>query len=110
VRELLIFYETQHRDWRNRLVHHGSHVLAICGVIMLFPHPIAGLALMAAGLPISWMGHSLFEKNTPAFFDNTDRGGIEGGAGKKLAIALGGIVWSGACMLRWFGIGPLSRM
>jgi uncharacterized membrane protein YGL010W len=93
--ELLIFYEAQHRDWRNRLVHHGSHLLALCGAVVFFMHPV--------------VGHTLFERNTPAFFDNTDRGGIKGGAGKKLAIALGGIVWSGACALRWFGVGPLSR-
>jgi uncharacterized membrane protein YGL010W len=109
MRELLIFYEAQHRDWRNRLIHHGSHLLAVCGVVVSFMHPVVGVAMIAAGLPISWAGHALFERNTPAFFDNTDRGGIKGGAGKKLAIALGGIVWSGACVLRWFCMGPLSR-
>jgi hypothetical protein len=51
----------------------------------------------------------VFERNTPAFFDQTDRGGIKGGTAKKLAVALGGIVWSGACVLRPFGLGPLSR-
>ena len=109
MRELLTFYEAQHRDWRNRLVHHGSHLLAVCGVVVFFLRPALGLALMVAALPISWIGHALFERNTPAFFDNTDRGGLKGGAGKKLAIALGGIAWSAACALRWFGMGPLSR-
>jgi hypothetical protein len=107
MRELLIFYEAQHRDWRNRLVHHGSHLLAVCGVLVCFTRPVLGLGLMVAGLPISWLGHAIFEHNTPAFFDQTDRGGIKGGPGKKLAVALGGIVWSGACALRLFGVGPL---
>jgi uncharacterized membrane protein YGL010W len=107
--ELLLFYEAQHRDWRNRLIHHASHLLAVCGAIIVFMHPLFGLALMAAALPMSWLGHSLFEQNIPAFFDHTDRGGIRGGAGKKVAIALGGIVWSGACALRWLGVGPLGR-
>jgi hypothetical protein len=109
MRELLIFYEAQHRDWRNRLVHHGSHLLAVCGVLVCFTRPVLGLGLMVAGLPISWLGHAIFEHNTPAFFDQTDRGGIKGGPGKKLAVALGGIVWSGACALRLFGVGPLNR-
>jgi hypothetical protein len=107
MRELLIFYEAQHRDWRNRLVHHFSHLLAVCGVLVCFMHPVLGLGLMVAALPISWLGHAIFEHNTPAFFDQTDRGGIRGGPGKKLAVALGGIVWSGACALRLFGWGPL---
>jgi hypothetical protein len=106
--ELLMFYEAQHRDWRNRVVHHGSHLLAVCGIVVCFMRPVLGLGLMVAALPISWLGHAIFEHNTPAFFDQTDRGGIKGGARKKLAIALGGIVWSGACALRLFGLGPLS--
>ena len=107
--ELLAFYEAEHQDWRNRVVHHLAHLLGVCGTILLFIRPAVGLALIAVGLPLSWFGHYAFERNTPAFFDQTDRGGIKGGAGKKLAVALGGIVWSGACALRPFGLGPLSR-
>jgi uncharacterized membrane protein YGL010W len=106
--ELLAFYEGQHRDWRNRLVHHGAHLLAICGVVVAFRRPILGIILIAAALPVSWIGHYVFERNKPAFFDNTERGGLKGGAGKKAAVALGGIVWSGACALRLLGWGPLS--
>src|SRR5271156_1460824 len=105
--ELLAFYELQHRDWRNRLVHHGAHLLAICGAVAVFKQPVLGAIMIAASLPISWSGHHIFERNPPAFFDNTDRGGMKGGVGKKVAIALGGIVWSGACVLRVLGWGPL---
>jgi uncharacterized membrane protein YGL010W len=107
--ELLAFYEAEHQDWRNRLVHHLAHLLGVCGSIVLFMRPVTGLAMIAVGLPLSWFGHYVFERNTPAFFDQTDRGGIKGGTAKKLAIALGGIVWSAACALRPFGLGPLSR-
>jgi uncharacterized membrane protein YGL010W len=108
MRELLMFYEGQHRDWRNRWLHHAAHLLAIVGALVCLVRPVLGVALIAVALPVSWLGHAIFEHNTPAFFDTTDRGGIQGGPGKKLAIALGGIVWSGACALRWFGVGPLS--
>jgi hypothetical protein len=78
-------------------------------LIVLFIRPVAGLVMLAIGLPLSWFGHYVFERNTPAFFDQTDRGGIKGGTAKKVAIALGGIVWSAACALRPFGLGPLSQ-
>jgi hypothetical protein len=56
---------------------------------------------------LSWLGHYLFERNTPAFFDAPNRSGPAASIAKKVQVACGGIVWSGACFLRLFHRGPL---
>lgn len=98
--ELLAFYESEHRNPANRVVHHLAHVFAVAGFVVIFVAPIAGIAMLAAALPMSWAGHFLFERNTPAFFDKTERGGVSPGAKKKIVIALGGIYWSMTCFVQ----------
>ena len=107
--EMLRFYEDQHKNPANRWVHHAAHLMAVVGMFGLFIHPLIGSGMILMALPLSWFGHFAFERNAPAFFDNTDRGGLEGGVRKKITIALGGIVWSAACFGRVFGLGPLTR-
>lgn len=108
--ELLKFYEDQHRNVANRWVHHLAHLVAVLGIIGVFVQPLIGIAMILLALPLSWLGHFAFERNVPAFFDNTTRGGLEGGVRKKAAIALGGIFWSAACFGRVLGFGPLVKL
>ena len=104
----LRYYEQAHQNRANRYVHHLAHGIALVGLLLLW-RPLLGLSLVASGFLISWAGHYAFEKNTPAFFETASVGGLRGSAAKKLQVALGGLVWSGACLLRLFGVGPLAR-
>ena len=107
--QLLRFYESQHRNPTNRWVHHISHLMAVAGVGLIFWWPLIGALMIVMALPMSWFGHFAFERNVPAFFDTTSRGGIDGGVRKKVAVALGGIWWTAACFARVFGVGPLAH-
>lgn len=107
--EMLDFYEDQHRNLANRVVHHVAHLIAVVGLGVLFSNPLLGLAMIIAALPLSWFGHFAFERNVPAFFDTTERGGMKSGVGKSLVIAVGGVMWSAACAGRVIGIGPLVK-
>jgi hypothetical protein len=104
----LAYYERAHRDPANRYVHHLAHVVALAGLLLLW-RPLLGLSLVAAGFLISWAGHYAFERNTPAFFESAPAGGWSASLLHKLQVALGGLLWSGACFLRLFGVGPLAR-
>ncbi len=106
---LLAYYEAEHRQADNRVIHHVAHSLAAVGAVVAIRRPAAGIACIVAALPVSWLGHLVFERNTPAFFDTSGGGGIGGGGvAKKGAVAIGGVIWSAACALRVFGLGPLS--
>jgi hypothetical protein len=104
----LAFYESAHRNPANRCIHHVAHVVAAIGIISILWRPVVGGSLILIAFLLSWSGHFAFEKNTPAFFDKTDDKTVADGAIKKLQVALGGLVWSGACFLRLFGLGPLT--
>jgi hypothetical protein len=104
----LSYYERAHQNPANRYVHHLAHAIAFAGVLLLW-RPLIGLPLIASGFVISWAGHYTFEKNTPAFFESAPVGGLGASVAKKVQVALGGLAWSGACFLRLFGVGPLSR-
>lgn len=105
----LAYYDAAHRNRANRCVHHVAHAAAVAGVLVL-SRSLIGLALIGGSLLLSWLGHYVFERNTPAFFDASPRRGILAGVIKKLEVALGGVLWSGACFLRLFGVGPLGRL
>lgn len=105
--EFLAYYEAAHRNAANRYVHHVAHSVATVGVLFLW-RPLVGLSLIAMGFVLSWAGHYLLEKNTPAFFDAPGQAGSGAAFAKKIQVALGGIVWSGACFLRLFNRGPLA--
>ncbi|SDP39297.1 DUF962 domain-containing protein [Afipia sp. GAS231] len=105
----LNFYESAHRDSANRRIHHVAHTIAAIGIISLFWRPLIGGGLIVIAFLLSWIGHLVFEKNTPAFFDPADDRTFLGGGIKKMEVALGGLVWSGACFLRLFGLGPLTN-
>lgn len=107
--EMLKFYEEQHQNPANRVVHHVAHTMAILGALFIFVNLKLGLVMIACALPLSWLGHLMFERNVPAFFDTTDRGGMKGGIGKKIVIALGGVVWSAACAGRVLGFGSMAK-
>jgi hypothetical protein len=104
----LSYYERAHQNRANRYVHHLAHAIAFAGVLLLW-RPVVGLALIACGFVISWAGHYAFERNTPAFFEAAPVAGLGASVAKKLQVALGGLMWSGACFLRLFGVGPLAR-
>ena len=104
----LSYYEQAHQNPANRYVHHLAHAIAFAGVLLLW-RPLIGLPLIASGFVMSWAGHYAFEKNKPAFFESASAGGLEASIAKKAQVALGGLVWSGACFLRLFGAGPLVR-
>lgn len=105
--EFLTYYEAAHRSPANRYVHHLSHFLAVVGILFLW-RPFVGVPLIAASFVISWAGHYLLERNTPAFFEAP---AVQQAAAPftKIQVALGGLVWSAACFLRLFGLGPLER-
>ncbi len=96
----IAYYDAAHRDPINRVIHHVSHAMAVVGAMLLLSRPIAGLLLLAAALPLSWTGHYLFERNTPAFFDAPDTSTRGAGLAKKLEVALGGVMWSVVCLWR----------
>jgi len=104
----LAYYEAAHKSPANRYVHHFAHTLAVVGVLLLW-RPLLGIALIASAFVLSWLGHYLLERNTPAFFDAAADPGAAAGLVKKVQVALGGVVWSGACFLRLFGLGPLAH-
>ena len=106
--EFLAYYEAAHRSVANRYVHHVAHSVAVVGVFLLW-RPLLGLALIASAFVLSWAGHYTLERNTPAFFDPADKSGSGADLAKKIQVALGGIVWSGACFLRLFNRGPLGK-
>jgi hypothetical protein len=103
---LLAYYEGAHRNVANRYVHHAAHSLAVVGVLFLW-RPLLGLALIACAFGLSWAGHYILERNTPAFFDPSSKSGAVADLIKKIQVALGGVVWSAACFLRLFNRGPL---
>ena len=104
----LAYYEQAHQNRVNRCVHHLAHAVAFAGLLLLW-RPLLGLPLVAAGFIISWSGHYLFERNTPAFFDAAPQAGVLASFTQKLRVAVGGLLWSGACLLRLFGAGPLAK-
>jgi len=106
--EFLAYYERAHRNVANRYVHHMAHSMAGLGILLLW-RPVLGVSLIAAGFVLSWAGHYALERNTPAFFDPATQSGFRAGFFKKAHVALGGLVWSGACLLRLFHIGPLVQ-
>ena len=103
--EFLAYYEAAHPSAPNRYVHHLSHLLAAIGILLLW-RPLVGIPLIAMSFPLSWAGHYLLERNTPAFFE-APAVQKRSESFTKAQVALGGLVWSGACFLRLFGLGPL---
>lgn len=109
VSSFLNYYEHAHQSRANRYVHHVAHFIAFVGLLLLW-RPLLGLALVASGFLISWAGHYAFERNTPAFFEAAPVEGLRASVSKKAQVALGGLMWSGACFLRLFGVGPLAGL
>jgi hypothetical protein len=96
----MAYYDDAHRDPRNRAIHHLAHALAVIGAVLLLFRPLLGVLLLTSALPLSWSGHFLFERNTPAFFDAPTGDAPHAGAAKKAEVALGGVLWSLACLWR----------
>ena len=96
----LAYYDKAHRDPLNRWTHHAAHTLGVIGVLGLFYKPLLGMILALSAFPVSWAGHYLFEKNTPAFFEPPSRRTVGASAEKKIRVALGGVVWSAVCLWR----------
>jgi hypothetical protein len=105
--DFLAYYEAAHKSAANRYVHHVAHLLAAIGILLLW-RPFVGIPLIAISFPLSWAGHYLLERNTPAFFEAP---AVQRSSASftKAHVALGGLVWSGACFLRLFGRGPLNQ-
>lgn len=96
----LAYYDEAHRDPRNRAIHHLAHSFTLIGTLLLLVHPFLAVLIFASGLPLSWSGHYLFERNTPAFFDAPTSDAPHAGLAKKFEVAFGGILWSMACLWR----------
>ena len=96
----IAYYDAAHRHPANRAIHHLAHAFAVVGAVLLLVRPLAGGLLLAAALPLSWGGHYLFERNTPAFFDAPASDAPRRGAAHKLEVALGGVMWSVVCLWR----------
>ena len=108
ITSFLAYYEQAHQNAANRYVHHLAHSVAVVGVALLW-RPFLGIALVASSFILSWGGHYILERNTPAFFDAPAQNAPAAGFVKKVQVALGGVVWSGACFLRLFNRGPLAN-
>lgn len=109
IASFLAYYEQAHQNRTNRYVHHAAHVVAVLGVFLLLWGVVSGVLLIAVGFLMSWAGHYLFERNTPAFFDKPTSKSPGAGLVKKIQVAVGGVLWTGACFLRLFNIGPLRK-
>lgn len=96
----LDYYDDAHRNPTNRAIHHVAHAIAVIGAVLLLFRPLVGVLLLASALPLSWSGHALFERNTPAFFDAPTGDAPHAGLAKKAEVALGGVLWSVACLWR----------
>lgn len=83
------YYDRAHRNPLNRYIHHTAHTLAVVGALLIL-----------LTLPMSWAGHYVFERNTPALFDALTSPVPRASVAKKLQIALGGVLWSGLCFWR----------
>jgi len=105
--DFLAYYEAAHRSAANRYVHHFAHALAAVGILLIWK-PLIGAPLIATSFFLSWAGHFILERNKPAFFDPAVEQGFGASLMKKAEVALGGLAWSGACLLRVFGLGPLK--
>ena len=103
----LEYYEKAHRNRINRYIHHGAHTVAVIGALALFYKPLIGVLLILAALPVSWSGHYFFERNTPAFFDEAASMTPRASLAKKLQVALGGVLWTGACF--WRAVTPRGQ-
>jgi hypothetical protein len=99
----LSYCEAAHKSVANRYIHHVAHSVAVVASSFCGAHSSASRWSQA----LSWLGHYLFERNTPAFFDAPNRSGPAASIAKKAQVACGGIVWSAACFLRLFHRGPL---
>jgi hypothetical protein len=103
----LAYYEAAHRSAPNRYVHHFAHGVAVVGILLLWK-PLIGVPLIVMSLCLSWAGHFILERNSPAFFDPAAAQGVGASLVKKAKVAFGGLAWSGACFLGLFGFGPLK--
>ena len=103
------FYESAHQDRRNRIIHHVAHAVAIAGLLFLPINAVVTLAAIAVAFLLSWTGHYCFERNTPAFFETGTKPGVFRKVAHHVRVAVGGLVWTVACLLRAFGFGPLAR-
>ena len=105
----LAYYEAAHQQRTNRAVHHVAHAIGFSGLVSLPFNRLSSGALIALAFALSWTGHYLFERNTPAFFDAPTSRVPGAGLLKKAQVALGGLVWSGACLLKVFKVGALAK-
>jgi hypothetical protein len=56
-----------HQNPTNQIIHHITNFLAFLAIPFLFIDWRIALVLLILPQPFVWMGHSLFEKNKPAF-------------------------------------------
>jgi hypothetical protein len=90
--EFFTAYESAHQDPINRWVHHATHIGAGVAALALFGgHPAFAAVLILVSLPVNWLAHAVFERNTPAFFAPADAWG-------KAQVALGGLAWTVATL------------
>ena len=101
------YYEAAHQNSINRSIHHLAHSLAIAGTIILVFKPLMGVAVIAVTCCLSWAGHFLFEKNTPAFFETAELS-ARNSIFHYIKVAVGGVFWTICCFLRLFHLGPLT--
>ena len=108
-KEFFEYYENAHLNVMNRYIHHFAHLLAVAGVVLLAIKPLIGLVLLVFAFCLSWTGHYLFEKNTPAFFETGELDGIGKSLSHHIKVAVGGVVWTFVCFLSLFSLGPLAK-
>jgi hypothetical protein len=65
--------------------------------------------LIALAFCLSWAGHYLFEKNTPAFFETDQLDDMGESVSHHIKVAVGGVLCTFFCFLRLFKLGPLAK-
>lgn len=108
-KEFFGYYEAAHQNANNRYLHHLAHSLAAVAIVGFIAMPLAAIALIASAFGLSWVGHYLFEKNTPAFFETSELNSVGEKIGHHIKISLGGVLWTFACFFKQLGMGPLAE-
>lgn len=103
------YYEAAHQNSNNRYIHHLGHSLAIVAIFVFLAMPLVSITLIAIAFGLSWLGHYLFEQNTPAFFETSELVGWRAKTAHHLKISLGGLLWTIACFFKHLGLGPLAK-
>ena len=68
LREYISLYQKEHTTFGNKLTHMVGIPLIVASIPTAFVSPLTGGGMFIAGWALQYVGHQVFEKNTPAFY------------------------------------------